>query len=473
MRNVPVIILLDFAGHACAGDPRVNQRNVVWDATDHLVDKLAHNTNNILFDRIVKESPFQHLDLDDTALGKPSKLRSSNSHQSLSMHTPRSSVSSFMNPLGEKIRSFPRVLAYALTQQRIAQDLERAISKLSLLKLPFQPTAVGSYSYPGIDGRAKINQDRGSVVYPFAGNPQQALFAVFDGHGERGEKVSEFAMQTLQDTLAKHPGLEGDEAAAFDAAFTTADKQLASLQKMDPDYSGTTAVAALMRKNRVWVANVGDSRCVLASKGVDGKIKTKNLSQDQNPDSPGEQERILQNGGFVRPPPEPDLSARVYLDAQLTQVGLAMSRSIGDHAVKNIGVIANPEVKVYDINGDDQFMILATDGIWEFISSQEAANIVWGVLENGGGASKATQVLIEVAAMRWYEAEGSYRDDITCIVISLPCFKHVSWDCVSSPYSSYASFNSLASSHSSFNSFTPTPSTESTPRNSREPSLVR
>ena len=54
----------------------------------------------------------------------------------------------------------------------------------------------------------------------------------------------------------------------------------------------------------------------------------------QNPDSPLEMARITKAGGFVSPPPEPGLSARVWLDADFTQVGLAMGRSIGDHAVK-------------------------------------------------------------------------------------------------------------------------------------------
>ena len=68
----------------------------------------------------------------------------------------------------------------------------------------------------------------------------------------------------------------------------------------------------------------------------------------QNPDSPAEMARIVKAGGFVSPPPEPGLSARVWLDAEFTQVGLAMARSIGDHAVKGVGVIAEPEVLVHD-----------------------------------------------------------------------------------------------------------------------------
>lgn len=59
--------------------------------------------------------------------------------------------------------------------------------------------------------------------------------------------------------------------------------------------------------------------------------------------------RIEAAGGFVSPPPEPGLSSRVWLDAAMTQIGLAMARSIGDHAVKSIGVVAEPEVTTHTI----------------------------------------------------------------------------------------------------------------------------
>ena len=60
----------------------------------------------------------------------------------------------------------------------------------------------------------------------------------------------------------------------------------------------------------------------------------------------------------MSPPPEPGLSARVWLDKEMTQIGLAMARSIGDHAVKGIGVIAEPEITQHTLGPDDDFMIL-------------------------------------------------------------------------------------------------------------------
>ena len=69
-----------------------------------------------------------------------------------------------------------------------------------------------------------------------------------------------------------------------------------------------------------------------------------------------------------------------------------MARSIGDHAVKGIGVIAEPEITKHTLTPDDSFLILASDGIWEFISSQEAVDKVAGALDKG--CMKATQASI-------------------------------------------------------------------------------
>lgn len=111
------------------------------------------------------------------------------------------------------------------------------------------------------------------------------------------------------------------------------------------------------------------------------------------------------------------LFCRVWLDEEWSQIGLAMARSIGDYAVKSVGVIAEPVVSFHDLHENDTLLILATDGVWEFISSAEAVNIVAKHLHKG--ATKACQILIETAAAKWHDEEGDYRDDITALVVRL------------------------------------------------------
>lgn len=272
---------------------------------------------------------------------------------------------------------------------------------------------------------AKINQDRGGIAFPYGNNSRSALFAAYDGHGEKGELVSQFALHEIQKRLQTHPKFDTDIETAFRQTFVEVDKALVNEPKVEPLYSGSTACVVLLRDNTLYISNVGDSRAVLARRRRQGEsdqtfdLVTVDLSVDQNPDSPGEQDRIERCGGYVSPPPEVGLSARVWLDSECTQIGLAMSRSIGDHAVKGVGVIAEPVVSRHDITDDDEFIILATDGVWEFLSSAEAVSLVAGHLNAGEGSSKACQSLIVTAARKWQENEGDYRDDITALVVRL------------------------------------------------------
>lgn len=88
-----------------------------------------------------------------------------------------------------------------------------------------------------------------------------------------------------------------------------------------------------------------------------------------------------------------------------------MSRSIGDLAVKPIGVIAEPELFHFDLPPHPEFLILGSDGLWEFIDNEEAVRIVDEYLDEG--VPVATRALIQEAAQRWQDEEGDYRDDVS------------------------------------------------------------
>ena len=141
-------------------------------------------------------------------------------------------------------------------------------------------TRHGIAPLPGGRGaKAKINQDRGVVCWPFNGSSTEALFCVFDGHGRQGEKVSEFCMKTI-------PGLlESDAAALRDDTGAFLSKQIIAmdlqLQKSDvaqvARMAGTTSTVCYLRGNRCWVACSGDSRAVLGQRTSSG-LEAKDLS---------------------------------------------------------------------------------------------------------------------------------------------------------------------------------------------------
>jgi len=94
---------------------------------------------------------------------------------------------------------------------------------------------------------------------------------------------------------------------------------------------------------------------------------------------------------------------------QVDVPGLAMSRSIGDDVSQTVGVISVPEIMEHEIQPSDQFVIWASDGVWEFISSQEAVNIVHPFR---GNLHQAAARLVEESCTRW-KREEEVIDDVT------------------------------------------------------------
>jgi serine/threonine protein phosphatase PrpC len=105
--------------------------------------------------------------------------------------------------------------------------------------------------------------------------------------------------------------------------------------------------------------------------------------------------------------------------------GLAMSRSLGDYQAHSIGVIPDPgklfinhcsiDIEKYELNQDDKFIIIASDGVWEFLENEEVAEIVWPFFVKHSPEA-AGNALVRAAAQKWKEND-TVIDDITCIII--------------------------------------------------------
>lgn len=274
---------------------------------------------------------------------------------------------------------------------------------------------------------AKINQDRGVVYWPYNQSFNEALLCVFDGHGSKGEKVSECCIEVLPERLeADADALRNDPATVLSETVIQFDKELLQGTLGPQAHTcGTTSIIVYLNGQDCWTACSGDSRAV---KGVwvGGKYEAVDLSEDCKPDTPSETVRIRAAGGVVSPSVG-GRPSRVWANGR---IGLAMSRSLGDGECKRFGVIADPEIKSFklapaagDKEDGDKFLIVASDGVWEFISSHEAVQIV----AQSGDATAACAELVQQAAHRWKVNEGNYRDDITAIVAFLP-FLQPTWD---------------------------------------------
>lgn len=145
----------------------------------------------------------------------------------------------------------------------------------------------------------KVNQDRGSVCYPFGTRGDMALFCVFDGHGPLGHAVAELAVTRVPEVLsgALRAGLAEEQALA--TAFEQVDTELAA-SPIDSELSGTTGLALLYRfdspaRHTLWTACAGDSRATVRM-SVDGRMRVEDLTIDQKPDDDVEMVRDSPRG---------------------------------------------------------------------------------------------------------------------------------------------------------------------------------
>jgi serine/threonine protein phosphatase PrpC len=288
---------------------------------------------------------------------------------------------------------------------------------------------VGSYSQAGKseDGFTKVNQDSFLVLQSEYNLKDFNIFCVMDGHGINGHLVSRYLMKYInlffknnkkmnasnQNEDSIYHRLKKSDYHILRRLFRHAERDLHKKSKIDANLSGTTCVMVAQIGDRFICANIGDSRAIM--------IKTGNeivpLSIDQKPDDPEESKRIVQNGGEISQYEENGEKSGPYRIWKKGEVypGIAMSRSVGDFIATSLGVV--PEAKFIEekIDQDCKFIVVASDGIWEFLDNKRVGEIVMPYYKNDDpdGACKA---LIKEAT-EWWNKEDIVVDDITVVVV--------------------------------------------------------
>ncbi|GMJ07408.1 hypothetical protein like AT2G20050 [Hibiscus trionum] len=281
--------------------------------------------------------------------------------------------------------------------------------------------------YP--DALDKANQDSFCIHTPFGTNPDDHFFGVFDGHGEFGAQCSQFVKRKLCENLLRNNKFHVDAIEACHAAYLATNTQLHD-DSLDDSMSGTTAITVLVRGRTIYVANSGDSRAVIAEKR--GKeIVAVDLSIDQTPFRVDELERVKLCGARVltldqiEGLKDPDVQCwgteegddgdppRLWVPNGMFP-GTAFTRSIGDSIAETIGVVANPEILVLELTENHPFFVLASDGVFEFLSSQTVVDMVAKYKD----PRDACAAIVAESYRLWLQYE-TRTDDITVIVVHI------------------------------------------------------
>ncbi|KAH1193381.1 putative protein phosphatase 2C 8 [Glycine max] len=290
-----------------------------------------------------------------------------------------------------------------------------------------QSDGVLSYGSASVIGSRTEMEDAVSSEIGFAAKCD--FFAVYDGHG--GAQVAEACKERLHRLVAEEvvgsseSHVEWDWRGVMEGCFRKMDSEVAGNAAVR--MVGSTAVVAVVALEEVIVANCGDSRAVLGRGG-----EAVDLSSDHKPHRPDELMRIEEAGGRV-----------INWNGQRVLGVLATSRSIvtfnsmtSYHYCSNFSpvrsdcylrpyVISKPEVTVTQRSSKDEFLILASDGLWDVMSSEVACQVVRkcfqgqirrvcdGVGNHQNRATDAADLLAEIAL-----AKGS-RDNTSVIVVEL------------------------------------------------------
>lgn len=332
-----------------------------------------------------------------------------------------------------------------LTQEQISSriessETERHTTLSSGLKISYAWVCQRGY-YP--DAPDKENQDCYSILPEYGKDKNLSYFAVYDGHGKEGGACSRFVRDSLPKLLesrithhmkGKKSDLQGWKQAIV-IAHHECNTLLHSSDKIDDILSGTTAISLLIDDDVITVNNVGDSRAIIVSEGADNRLVAKPLSADQTPYRKDERERIIKCGGrilsmsmiegFV---PMHNNWDTINLGEDIDEggdpprvwsckgdyPGTAFSRSIGDHCAKELGVSAEPEILEKKLQPNDRYIVIASDGVFEFLTNQMVADLI----SREKNILDACKLIVSISYDMWLQYEVR-TDDITIIIIRI------------------------------------------------------
>eukprot|EP01017_Pseudomicrothorax_dubius_P023902 TRINITY_DN2544_c0_g1_i1.p1 TRINITY_DN2544_c0_g1~~TRINITY_DN2544_c0_g1_i1.p1 ORF type:complete len:537 (+),score=106.58 TRINITY_DN2544_c0_g1_i1:68-1678(+) len=284
------------------------------------------------------------------------------------------------------------------------------------------------------------NEDRISIVINYlrpnevatSSTKRTGFFAVFDGHG--GSSCSEFLKNNLHTLIFHSKYYPQDVPHAIEEALQHLDSAFLDYVEANPHdvTCGSCSIFALMVDDMCYVANVGDSRAILSS--LDGKIVSQ-LSVDHKPNDPGELKRLTEAGAKVAQLEfAVDDAGKDFVKFgpyRMFPPGLSVSRAVGDiegkdpkyGGLKNT-LISTPDIFSFRLNPENDFMVLASDGLFDVVSNEEVIKLVYETASENFGKMDLHH-LCGVCAdniTKLALAKNS-NDNVSVVMVALPNFE--------------------------------------------------
>ena len=244
-------------------------------------------------------------------------------------------------------------------------------------------------------------EDKGKCILNFKENPKNILITLFDGHG--GDFVSKYLQEYFDKYFKKNiTNLTQNEIEkSFKKTFLEIDN---SIKEKSLNVGSTGTILLITQDNNkkiIYGANIGDTRCTLFNEKNIERLTFEHRVEDSK-----EKERIINSGGILK-------EGRV-------NGTLMLSRVFGDFELKKVGVKCDPYLFKKEINSDikNQFLILASDGLWDIIDEWEIKHYISDICsENEGTGQSITKLICDKLVNESMHAGGW--DNISVFTIKL------------------------------------------------------
>ncbi|CAF2241359.1 unnamed protein product [Rotaria magnacalcarata] len=238
---------------------------------------------------------------------------------------------------------------------------------------------------------------------------KKSIMAILNRHSKKKKHNDDSDDDAKENQNDDDEEEDGDDNEEEDDEDDDNDTELGKMLDMSSDpgsSSGCTAVVTLLRDKQLFVANAGDSRCVVCRNG-----RAIEMSIDHKPEDIEERTRI-EKAGY-----------KVTLDGRVSG-GLNLSRAIGDHAYKKTAklppeeqaITALPDIRILTLEDQDEFMVIACDGIWNFMSSQDVVDFVRPRLKKKQISEICEELFMHCLAPNT-SGDGTGCDNMTAIIV--------------------------------------------------------
>ena len=272
------------------------------------------------------------------------------------------------------------------TSHNINYNFSFENKKSNTTKISNSNTPIKSFSY-NEDKNLKFRQsmeDVGITIPDLLNDYRVNLFCIFDGHG--GIDVVNFLKNRMSQLIKSSLENLIPVNEAISKSFNKIDDEL---KFYDSDNVGSTATVIIIKDNKIYCGNVGDSRAYIIYQD-----KIQQISVDHKCSNEKEKQRIIENGGKI---------VKNRVNGQLI-----LTRTLGDKAIKKFGVICQPDINEINVSKDINFVVLASDGVWDVINENELLDLS----KKFKNADDFCKEIIKESITK------GTKDNVSCIVIS-------------------------------------------------------